>query len=135
MLNYKKNSDSSKCCKCWEIKRTRRECCYRTSSFGSYLKRPILRRWENISPPGTYSKTMYKLELSWKLNWRQKQWITKSGKWQRFNKKQIWRRILGFPHDAKQNRQKLIFFYKKMCIVIIKCSCQSVVHGKILFCS
>lgn len=31
----------------------------------TYLNRPILRRCENISPPGTYSRTMYKLELSW----------------------------------------------------------------------
>lgn len=30
----------------------------------TYLKRPILRRCENISPPGTYSSTMYKYVLS-----------------------------------------------------------------------
>ena len=28
------------------------------------LKRPILRKCENISPPGTNSNTMYKFELS-----------------------------------------------------------------------
>ena len=33
----------------------------------SYLNLPIFLRWENISPPGTYSNTMYKLELSWKV--------------------------------------------------------------------
>ena len=30
-----------------------------------YLNFPSLRRWENISPPGTNSRTMYKLLLSW----------------------------------------------------------------------
>ena len=31
----------------------------------TYLNRPIFRKCENISPPGTYSRTMYKLELSY----------------------------------------------------------------------
>lgn len=31
----------------------------------SYLNLPILLRCENISPPGTYSITIYKLELSY----------------------------------------------------------------------
>ena len=30
----------------------------------TYLNLPIFLRCENISPPGTYSRTMYKLELS-----------------------------------------------------------------------
>ena len=30
----------------------------------TYLNRPILRKCENISPPGTYSSTMYKYVLS-----------------------------------------------------------------------
>lgn len=30
----------------------------------AYLNLPIRRKWENISPPATYSMTMYKFELS-----------------------------------------------------------------------
>ena len=33
-----------------------------------HLNLPIRLRCENISPPGTYSITMYKLELSWERN-------------------------------------------------------------------
>ena len=32
--------------------------------LGTYLKRPIFLKCENISPPGTYSSIMYRLELS-----------------------------------------------------------------------
>lgn len=32
----------------------------------SYLNRPVFLKWENISPPGIYSSTMYRLELSCK---------------------------------------------------------------------
>ena len=34
-----------------------------------YLNLPILLRWLNISPPGTYSIIMYKLELSCKISY------------------------------------------------------------------
>jgi len=32
-----------------------------------HLNRPILLRWENISPPPTNSNTMYRLELSYNI--------------------------------------------------------------------
>ena len=32
--------------------------------LGTYLKRPIFLKCENISPPGTYSSIMYRFELS-----------------------------------------------------------------------
>ena len=35
-----------------------------------YLNLPILLRWLNISPPGTYSIIMYKLELSCKTSYK-----------------------------------------------------------------
>ena len=36
--------------------------------FYSYPKRPMRLKWLNISPPGTYSKIMYKFELSCKCH-------------------------------------------------------------------
>lgn len=54
---------------CLEGEKEKKGACINLISFSlhtPYLNLPLFRRCENISPPGTYSNTIYKLEKSCK---------------------------------------------------------------------